>query len=62
MTWSPMFLIRWLHKWSGLVLGLQFLLWALSGAVMALLDHHKSQANMRSPRPLSCRLPLRCCR
>ncbi|MCR5873107.1 PepSY domain-containing protein [Phenylobacterium sp. J426] len=41
MTWSPMFLIRWLHKWSGLVLGLQFLLWALSGAVMALLDHHK---------------------
>jgi hypothetical protein len=41
MTWSPMFLIRWLHKWFGLVLGLQFLLWASSGAVMALLDHHK---------------------
>lgn len=41
MTWSPMFLIRWLHKWFGLVLGLQFLLWALSGATMALLDHHK---------------------
>jgi hypothetical protein len=41
MTWSPMFLIRWLHKWFGLVLGLQFLLWAGSGAVMALLDHHK---------------------
>jgi len=36
-----MFLIRWLHKWFGLVLGLQFLLWAGSGAVMALLDHHK---------------------
>lgn len=36
-----MFLIRWLHKWFGLVLGLQFLLWALSGATMALLDHHK---------------------
>ncbi|MCR5872769.1 PepSY domain-containing protein [Phenylobacterium sp. J426] len=36
-----MFLIRTLHKWFGLVLGLQFLLWALSGAVMALLDHHK---------------------
>lgn len=41
MTWSPMFLIRWLHKWFGLVLGVQFLLWALSGATMALLDHHK---------------------
>ena len=31
-----MFLIRTLHKWFGLVLGLQFLIWALSGAVMAL--------------------------
>jgi hypothetical protein len=38
---SPMFMIRWLHKWFGLVLGLQFLLWALSGATMALLDHHE---------------------
>jgi len=36
-----MFLIRWLHKWFGLVLGLQFLLWAGSGVVMALLDHHE---------------------
>lgn len=39
-----MFLIRWLHKWFGLVLGLQFLLWAVSGATMALLDHHKVSA------------------
>ncbi|TAJ69846.1 MAG: peptidase [Phenylobacterium sp.] len=39
-----MFLIRWLHKWFGLVLGLQFLLWAASGAVMALLDHHQVSA------------------
>lgn len=39
-----MFLIRWLHKWFGLVLGLQFLLWAGSGTVMALLDHHKVSA------------------
>jgi hypothetical protein len=36
-----MYLIRQLHKWFGLILGLQFLLWAASGAVMALLDHHK---------------------
>jgi hypothetical protein len=36
-----MFLIRTLHKWFGLILGLQFLIWSLSGAVMALLDHHK---------------------
>lgn len=33
-----MALVRWLHKWFGLVLGLQFLLWAASGAVMATLD------------------------
>jgi uncharacterized iron-regulated membrane protein len=39
-----MFLIRWLHKWFGLVLGLQFLLWAGSGTVMALLDHHEVSA------------------
>jgi uncharacterized iron-regulated membrane protein len=37
-------MIRWLHKWFGLVLGLQFLLWAGSGTVMALLDHHKVSA------------------
>ncbi|MBU1378808.1 MAG: PepSY domain-containing protein [Alphaproteobacteria bacterium] len=36
-----MFLIRTLHKWFGLVLGLQLLIWALSGAVMALIDHHQ---------------------
>lgn len=40
-----MSLIRWLHKWFGLVLGLQFLLWALSGAVMASLDHRKIEAD-----------------
>ncbi len=33
-----MFLIRTLHKWFGLVLGLQFILWSISGAAMALLD------------------------
>lgn len=30
--------LRRLHKWIGLVLGLQFVIWAASGAVMALLD------------------------
>jgi uncharacterized iron-regulated membrane protein len=39
-----MFLIRTLHKWFGLIVGLQLVLWALSGAVMALLDHHKVSA------------------
>ena len=31
-------LFRRIHKWVGLILSLQFLLWALSGSVMALLD------------------------
>ena len=34
---SP-WLWRTIHKWVGLVLGLQFVLWTISGAVMALLD------------------------
>ena len=30
--------LRRIHKWVGLVIGLQFLIWAISGAAMALLD------------------------
>src|SRR3546814_12831935 len=37
---TPLFFRR-IHKWVGLILGLQFLLWALSGSVMALLDKDK---------------------
>jgi len=37
---TPLFFRR-VHKWVGLILGLQFLLWALSGSVMALLDKDK---------------------
>ncbi|NEX91235.1 peptidase [Caulobacter sp. 17J65-9] len=36
-----MMLLRRLHKWVGLVLGVQLLLWAVSGTMMALLDHHE---------------------
>ena len=46
-----MFLIRTLHKWFGLILGLQFVLWSISGAMMALLDHHKvsGEPSVREP-------------
>ena len=37
---SPIFW-RKIHKWVGLVIGLQFVLWTVSGAVMALLDMDK---------------------
>ena len=30
--------LRQIHKWVGLAIGLQFLLWTISGAAMALLD------------------------
>lgn len=33
--------LRRIHKWVGLVIGLQFLLWAISGTAMALLDMHE---------------------
>ncbi len=37
---SPL-LFRRIHKWVGLILGLQFVLWTSSGAMMAWLDHHE---------------------
>lgn len=40
-----MLFLRWMHKWVGLILGLQFVLWTFSGGVMALLDHHKVSAD-----------------
>ena len=36
----PLMLFRKLHKWVGLVLGAQVVLWTVSGAAMAILDHH----------------------
>ena len=36
---SPL-LFRRIHKWVGLILGLQFVLWTVSGAMMAVIDHH----------------------
>ena len=30
--------LRRIHKWIGLIIGVQFLLWAISGTAMALLD------------------------
>lgn len=34
----PSIWLRRIHKWVGLVIGLQFLVWAVSGTAMALLD------------------------
>ncbi len=37
--------MRTLHKWAGLILAVQFLLWMGSGLVMSLLDHDKVQGH-----------------
>jgi Na+-transporting NADH:ubiquinone oxidoreductase subunit F len=37
--------MRRLHKWVGLLIGLQLVLWMASGTVMALLDHDRVQGH-----------------
>lgn len=45
--------LRKLHKWLGLIVGLQVLLWTVSGLVFAWLDHHEVSAehSTRPPEP-----------
>ena len=47
--------LRRIHKWVGLIIGLQFLLWAISGTAMALLDMEEVEggpvAETPAPRP-----------
>ena len=37
--------MRKLHKWVGLLIALQFVLWLASGLVMSLLDHDSVQGH-----------------
>ena len=50
IRFTPLFFRR-IHKWVGLILGVQFLLWALSGSMMALLDQEKVCLLYTSPSP-----------
>lgn len=43
--------LRKLHKWLGLIVGLQLLLWAVSGLVFAWLDHHEVAGEHSARRP-----------
>lgn len=54
-----MLLIRTLHKWFGMILGLQFLLWTVSGAMMALLDHHKVSGEHTVRAPVALAAPTK---
>jgi uncharacterized iron-regulated membrane protein len=54
----PTLLLRRLHKWIGLLIGLQLVLWTLSGAAMSLLDHHEVQGGEAvAPSPLPLPVP-----
>lgn len=48
--------LRNIHKWVGLVIGLQFLIWAISGAAMALISMDEvaggEKADQAEPAPL----------
>lgn len=45
--------LRKLHKWLGLIVGLQVLLWTISGLIFAWLDHHEVSAehSVQEPAP-----------
>ena len=50
--------LRQIHKWVGLVIGLQFLLWAVSGLAMALLDMEEVAGGAMAE-PAAVSLPVR---
>lgn len=50
-------LLRRIHKWIGLVLGLQFLIWAVSGATMALLDMDRVAGGKAKPAAVPASFP-----
>jgi uncharacterized iron-regulated membrane protein len=43
--------LRTLHKWLGLIVGLQLLLWTVSGGVFAFLDHHRVEGEHSTRTP-----------
>lgn len=48
---APMRFLRKLHKWLGLIVGIQFLLWTISGLIFAWLDHHEVMAKHSTRAP-----------
>jgi len=42
-------LLRRIHKWIGLILGLQLIIWTVSGAMMALIDMEEVAGGVRAP-------------
>ncbi|MDP9414395.1 MAG: PepSY domain-containing protein [Pseudomonadota bacterium] len=53
----PSLLLRRIHKWIGLVIGLQFVIWSLSGAMMAWLDMDEVAGGASRPAAAAPALP-----
>jgi Na+-transporting NADH:ubiquinone oxidoreductase subunit F len=49
--------LRSLHKWLGLVVGAQLILWTISGFMFAWLDHHEVMGEHSLRTPEAARLP-----
>lgn len=50
--------VRRIHKWLGLLIGLQFVLWMASGALMSLLDSEQVSGSVsRMPKPAAAQWP-----
>ena len=49
--------LRKLHKWLGLIVAIQVLLWTISGLMFAWLDHHKVMAEHSTRVPEAAVLP-----
>lgn len=57
-----MLFVRKLHKWLSLIVGVQILLWTLSGLVFAWVDHHEVSAEHSvrdiEPEPVNLQSPV----
>ena len=49
--------LRKLHKWLGLIVGIQFLMWTISGLMFAWLDHQEVMAEHSTRAPEAAVLP-----
>lgn len=49
--------LRKLHKWLGLIVGIQLLLWTVSGLMFSWLDHHQVMAEHSTRAPEAAVLP-----
>lgn len=50
--------LQWLHRWTGLIIVLQIVLWTISGLYFALVDHHGMKGHQYHTAPQSINLDL----